>query len=413
MKAENCRICKGSELSVILDYGNVALADSFLNSKNEIINEKKYPLKLCFCENCKHLQIDEIIPPELLYKNYVYETGVSKSILGFADDLCQKLLACYYANSPQKQPAVLEIASNDGTVLSVFQDNGCKVLGIDPAENLVKIANSRGVKSLASFFNLQNANKILEEYGKWNICLARNVLAHVSELHSLVNGIKTVLADDGFAIVEVPHIKTMFEQLQYDQVFHEHIGFHSFDSLQRLFNMFDMEAFDVEEVWIHGGSIRVYLQHKKGPRAISANVLKMLEMEKEIGLFEKSSWEDFARKVYAQKTALQNELNQLISNNNKIAIYGASGKGQSLIQFCGLDNNTIEYVVDKSSLKHHKMTPGSHIPIYPTEYIYENMPDVVLLCAWNFADEILKQEERYISLGGKILHPLPMPHYLV
>ena len=247
MKAENCRICKGSELSVILDYGNVALADSFLNSKNEIINEKKYPLKLCFCENCKHLQIDEIIPPELLFKNYVYETGVSKSILGFADDLCQKLLACYYANSPQKQPAVLEIASNDGTVLSVFQDNGCKVLGIDPAENIVKIANSRGVKSLASFFNLQNANKILEEYGKWNICLARNVLAHVNELHSLVNGIKTVLADDGFAIVEVPHIKTMFEQLQYDQVFHEHIGFHSFDSVQRLFNMFEMETFDVED----------------------------------------------------------------------------------------------------------------------------------------------------------------------
>jgi hypothetical protein len=177
--------------------------------------------------------------------------------------------------------------------------------------------------------------------------------------------------------------------------------------------MFDMEAFDVEEVWIHGGSIRVYLQHKKGPRAISANVLKMLEMEKEIGLFEKSSWEDFARKVCTQKIALQNELNQLISNNNKIAIYGASGKGQSLIQFCGLDNNIIEYVVDKSSLKHHKMTPGSHIPIYPTEYIYENIPDVILLCAWNFADEIVEQEKRFIALGGKILHPLPMPHYLV
>ena len=207
MKTENCRICKGRELSVILDYGNVALADSFINSKNEIINEKKYPLKLCFCENCKHLQIDEIIPPELLFKNYVYETGVSKSILAFADDLYEKLLACHDAYSPQKQPAVLEIASNDGTVLSVFQNNGCKVLGIDPAENIVKIANSRGVKSLAKFFNLQNANKILEEYGKWSICLARNVLAHVSDLHSLVNGIKTVLADDGFAVVEVPHIK--------------------------------------------------------------------------------------------------------------------------------------------------------------------------------------------------------------
>ena len=337
---------------------------------------------------------------------------LSKSIIGFANDLCQKALACHYDGSPQKKPTVLEVASNDGTVLSIFQDNGCNVLGVDPAENIVRIANSRGVKSIASFFNLENANKILEEYGKWDICLARNVLAHVSELHSLVNGIKTVLADDGFAVVEVPHIKTMFEQLQYDQVFHEHIGFHSFDSLQRLFNMFDMEAFNVEEVWVHGGSIRVYMQHKKGPRDISPNVSMMLEMEKEMGLLEKSSWEDFARKVYAQKSALQKEINHLISNNKKIAIYGASGKGQSLIQFCELDNHIIEYVVDKSSLKHHKMTPGSHIPIYPPEYIYENLPDVILLCAWNFADEIVNQEKKYISLGGKILHPLPMPHYI-
>ncbi len=412
MRATECRICRNEDLDVILDYGDVALSDSFLNNPDEIKDEGKYPLRLCFCNSCKHLQIDEIVDPRLLFQNYVYETGVSKSVVGFAQDLSQTLLECHHAIGSGDQPKVLEVASNDGTVLSIFQEKGCEILGIDPAQNIVEAANSRGVRSIARFFNLESAQAIASEYGQWDMCIARNVMAHVNDLHGFAEGIKVVLAATGFAVVEVPHIQTMFEELQYDQVFHEHIGYHSLDSFQKLFGLFEMEVFDVEKIWIHGGSIRVYLQHNNGPRELSARVHEVLSEEESLGLYDQASWNAFAEKILGQKAALREEIAKLKKEGKKVAVYGASGKGQSLLQFCELDGDCLDYVVDKSEMKQGKITPGTHIQIYSTDHIYEDLPDVILLCAWNFAEEIVKQESRFVSLGGKFLHPLPMPHFL-
>ena len=173
-----------------------------------------------------------------------------------------------------------------------------------------------------------------------------------------------------------------------------------------------MEVFDVEKMWIHGGSIRVYLQHSSGPRAISDCVATLLEEEEALGLYDRSSWNEFAERVLLQKEALRGEIRRLREEGKKVAVYGASGKGQSLLQFCELHNSSLDYVVDKSELKQGKITPGTHIPIYSNAHIYEDIPDVILLCAWNFADEIVKQENRFIALGGRFLHPLPMPHYI-
>lgn len=414
MKSIRCRICEKEKLEVILDYGEVALADGFLNSYEEVENEEKHSLRLCICKNCKHLQIDEIIPPELLFTNYVYETGVSKSIIEFSEELYEKVIRCYRSltNSADKMPGVLEIGSNDGTILSVFKDRGSNILGVDPADNIVDVANKKGIRTIAGFFDLENAQTILNDYGKWEISIARNVLAHVSQLHSFVKGIKLLLENNGFVVIEVPHLKTMFAELQYDQVFHEHIGYHSLDSIQKLFGKYEMEVFDVEEIWIHGGSIRVYLQYEGGPRPINNSVQELLDDERSIGLLDESSWHNFVEKVQLHKSQLSEELKRLKASNKKIAIYGASGKGQSLIQFCEIANTMIEYVVDKSKLKHGKITPGSHMKIFPPEHIYDDLPDVILICAWNFADEIVKQEERFVSMGGKFLHPLPTPHYL-
>jgi hypothetical protein len=184
------------------------------------------------------------------------------------------------------------------------------------------------------------------------------------------------------------------------------------DSVQRLFSYYDMEVIHVKELWIHGGSIRVFLQHKGGPRQTTPDVQRLLDIEKSLGLTRRSSWDDFSRRVLDHRTALRDELEKLKSEGLRIAVYGASGKGQSLLQFCGLDNSAIEYVVDKSTLKQGKITPGSHLPVRPPAHIYENLPDVILICAWNFAREIVKQEARFTDLGGRFLHPLPMPHYL-
>ena len=412
MKTESCRICKKNELSLILDYGNVALADSFLSSEKEIYNEKKYSLRFCICNNCKHLQIDEIVDPSLLFENYIWETGVSKSIIEFSQELYNKVTSFYNLIPYKKSPKVLEVASNDGAILSVFKKNGCEILGVDPAKNIVDKANEMGIRSIAEFFNSETAKSITEEYGKWDVCIARNVLAHVKEIHSFVEAIKIILGKEGFVVIEVPHLKTMFEELQYDQIFHEHIGYHSLDSIKKLFEMYEMEVFDVEEIWIHGGSIRVYLQHKNGPRKIIENVSRILDIERNLGLYEESSWKEFANRAIAHKKALKGKLEELKSNNKKIAIYGASGKGQSLLQFCEIDNKLIDYVVDKSKMKQDKFTPGTHMKIFSPSQIYENKPDVILLCAWNFAKEIMTQEEKFTSLGGKFLHPFPLPHYL-
>ncbi|MBU2510660.1 class I SAM-dependent methyltransferase [bacterium] len=412
MKISQCRVCKEEKLETVLEYGDVALADSFMNSEQDFKNEQKYPLRLCFCRNCSHLQIDEIIDPEILFRNYVYETGVSSSIIQFAKELYDEVLSFYRTIPSSGKPKVFEIASNDGTVLSVFKENDSEVFGVDPAENIVKIANNKGIDSIAEFFCFETAEKVVDLKGKFDVCLARNVIAHVKELHSVAKGIQTVLNENGFAVIEVPHLKTMFEELQYDQVFHEHIGFHSLDSIRRLFAFYDMEVVHVKELWIHGGSIRIFLQHKNGPRKTTQQVQDLLKAEEDLGLFDKTSWDGFAKRVLDHRVALKEELKRLKAENLNVAVYGASGKGQSLLQFCELDGSVIDYVVDKSSMKQGKFTPGTHLQVHSPSHIYEDLPDVILICAWNFADEIVKQEARFAELGGKFLHPLPMPHYL-
>ncbi len=412
MKVNNCRICGAEALEAILDYKEMALSDSFLVSIDEMETEKKFPMNLCFCKECNHLQIDEILDPGDLFSDYIYATGFSDAVIKYAKEFHDSIRKTHHENSNQNAPKVLEVASNDGTVLSVFKDNGSEVLGIDPAENIVEIANNRGINSIAGFFNLESAESILDGHGTFDIVVGRNVMAHVADLHGFAEGISITLSQDGFAVIEVPHLQTMFEELQYDQVFHEHIGYHSLDSFCKLYSRFGMEVFDVEKIWIHGGSIRVYLQHIGGPRKTTERVQKLIDEERGLGLYEISSWNEFANRAIAHKDSITKKIIELKEEGKKIAVYGASGKGQCLLQFCQIDNSVIDYVVDKSELKHGKITPGTHIPIFPTEHIHEDLPDVILLCAWNFADEIIEQQALYLEKGGKFLHPLPEPHYV-
>jgi len=409
---DQCRICNSPRLKLILDYGDVALADSFIRNKEAISTERKFPLSLYLCQDCKHIQIREIVHPSLLFEDYPWETGVSKSIVQFSQELYQKLMEVNNSLPLNQTPRVLEVASNDGAILSVFKEKGCEILGVDPAKNIVEKANAKGIRSIAKYFNDKTAKEVVDEFGKWDICIARNVIAHVDNLPGLAEGIKLILKESGFAVIECPHALKMLDELQYDQVFHEHIGFHSLDSIKKLFELHEMEVFDAEKIWIHGGSIRVFVQHTHGLHKITSAVDTLIEEERAKGMFDESIWEEFARKSLAHKNALITELQKMKDQGKKIAIYGASGKGQSLLQFCGIDSRYIDYVVDKSKMKQGRFTPGTHLEIFSPDHIYEDRPDVLLLCAWNFADEIIKQEERFSILGGKFLHPFPLPHYL-
>ena len=386
MKTGICRCCGERDLEKILDYGKVALADNFLKEE-EIASEKKYPLKLCFCKKCYHVQIDEIINPVVLFEDYVWETGISKTMIEFSENLFEKT-DIYSRGKKQK---VLEIASNDGTVLSVYKKNKYRVLGVDPAKNIAHIARKRGVETISEFFNLNVAKKILESKGKWDICIARNVIAHVNDLHGFIQGIHLILKKKGFAVIEFPHLEKMYRELQYDQVFHEHIGYHSLHSIIRLFDQYNMTIFNAEKLEVHGGSLRVYLQHEDAQRRVQKNVIKILRSEIDSGIFNKFSWEIYAKRCKAHIESLRAKIANLNNSGYKICIYGASGKGQSLIQMCEINNKLVVGVVDKSSLKQGKYTPGSHVKIHPPEFIYENKVDVILLCTWNLAEENLQQ----------------------
>jgi hypothetical protein len=408
VKVTACRICRKEPLELVLDYGHVALADGFLDDPSGFASEEKYPLALVLCQSCGHLQIDEIVSPELLFRNYVYLTGVSETVLRHARELYDAVVTAH-GGRPQQ---VIEAASNDGTVLSVWKEHGCRVLGIDPARNIAKIANERGIETIAEFFNRQTATDVAARFPKADVLMARNVLAHVADLHGFVEGITILLAPDGLGVIEVPHALTMFDTLEYDQVFHEHIGYYTVGSLQTLFALHGLRVVRVEEIAIHGGSVRVYVAPDASARRPDESVARVVAAEEQRGLHTLAAWRAFAARAHQQKEALVAELTELKRQKKRIAAYGASGKGQSMLQFCGIDGRLLDYVVDKSSLKQGKWTPGSHLPVHPTERLLQDRPDVVLLSAWNFADEIRRQQAAYVEQGGRMLHPLPMPHYL-
>lgn len=411
MQVTNCRVCGKPNLTSVLDYGRVALADGFLDDASGIKEEARYPLALCLCEACGHLQINEIVSPELLFRNYIYLTGVGETVLEHARKLYQSVLgALGLAGQPKLR--VVEAASNDGTVLSVFQRNGCQVLGIDPARNIAKIANDKGIETIAEFFNKAAAGEIARRLPNADVFIARNVLAHVADLHGFAEGIGLLLGPEGIGVIEVPHALTMYDQLQYDQVFHEHIGYYTVEALQTLFRMYGLRVFRVEEIAIHGGSVRVYLVRDGAKRAEEESVGRVLGEEQKRGLGTIRAWQDFGKRVQRQKAALLEELAGVKRRGQRVAAYGASGKGQAMLQFCGIDSSILEYVVDKSEWKQGKLTPGTHIPVYATDRLVSHRPDVLLLSAWNLAEEIRRQQNDYVSQGGRMLHPLPMPHYL-
>ena len=405
---DNCRFCGFTLKKIFIDLGKTPLANSYLKYNQIKKPEKKIPLKVFVCKNCFLVQLKEYESPKKIFSEYAYLSSYSTSWLKHAEDYVSMMIKRFHFN---KKNLVMEIASNDGYLLQYFQQNKIPILGIEPAKNIAKIARRKGIPTINEFFNYDTAKNIARDYGKWDVCIARNVIAHVSDLHGLVQGIQTILDKDGFALIEFPHLQKMYSDLQYDQVFHEHIGYHSLHSIVFLFGLYNMEVFDVEELEVHGGSLRVYVKHAESKKEIKYSVVKTMNNEIISGIFSLNNWTTYANRCNAHKNTLRGKIEKCKNDGLNIIIYGASGKGQSLIQMSGFTNDLISGVVDKSKMKQGKLTPGSHIKIYPTEYIYEGKANVILLCAWNIAKEIVSQEKRFVELGGKFLLPFPEPHF--
>jgi SAM-dependent methyltransferase len=398
-----CRSCEATDVEPVLSLGRTPLANALLTEEELSRPEATFPLDLVFCPQCTLVQITETVPPEQLFSHYLYLSSFSDTMLKHSADLAHKLVKSRKLNAGS---LVVEVASNDGYLLQFYKQAGVPVLGIEPAENIAQVAEDRGIPTLPRFFNLEVGMELRADGKRADVIHANNVLAHVADLNGFVAGVAQVLKDDGVAVIEVPHVKPMIERLEFDTIYHEHLCYYSLSALTPLFKRHGMTIIDVDELPLHGGSLQVQAALEGEP---SERFCKLLDEERAAGVDKREFYSHFGDKVRSLKSEIVAVVKDLKANGSKMAAYGASAKGSTLLNYCGIGRETLEFVADRSTVKQGLYTPGTHLPVKAPEALLEENPDHVLLLTWNFADEILEQQAAYRQAGGKFVIPVPEP----
>ncbi len=397
-----CRSCGESGLNEILSLGKTPLANALLEEADLQRPEATYPLDLVWCPRCSLAQITESVSPETLFREYAYFSSFSDTMLQHAEALAQHMCQAFQLNG---QSLVIEAASNDGYQLQYYQQAGVSVLGIEPARNIARAAVQRGIPTCCEFFGQELAVRLIDEGRRADVFHAHNVLAHVPDLNGFVGGIATVLNDSGVAVIEAPYVKDLIDNIEFDTIYHEHLCYFSLTALDALFRRHGLEIVDVHRLNIHGGSLRVFAR-KCGVQAPTAAVISLAKDEQE-WVRNPAYYERFAGRVQRLRRELCDLLKQLKLERNRIAVYGASAKGATLLNYFGIGRETLDFVVDRSTVKQGRYTPGTRLKIYDPEKLLEEMPDYVLLLTWNFADEIMQQQAEYRRRGGRMIVPIP------
>ena len=404
MTVRNCRFCNLQLKKKFVDLGKSPLANSFLK-KNDFINEKLFPLSVYVCENCLLVQLEELESPQNIFSEYAYFSSYSDSWLEHAKKYVQTILARFPINN---NSLVIEIASNDGYLLQYFQENNIPVLGIEPAANVAKVAIEKGIPTRIEFFNSDISLKLLEEKKSADLIVGNNVLAHVPNLNDFIKGLKMILKPTGIITLEFPHLLELIKYSQFDTIYHEHFSYFSLISLQKIFLFHNLKIFDVEEISTHGGSLRIFLTHLENEFIQSTDqVNTILIKEKEFGLDQISKYMEFSKNVEKIKIQLLDFFKDVKKTSSKVVCYGAAAKGNTLLNYCGIGNDMIEYVVDRSKYKQGLYLPGSHIPIKSPDEIFKTKPDYVLILPWNLKEEIMTQMKIIREWKGKFVIPIP------
>ena len=402
----NCRFC-GTELEyVFVDLGEAPPSNSFLNVAQLDKPESYYPLKIFVCSNCFLVQVDEYKKAnEIFDSEYAYFSSYSTSWLAHAKSYTEKMVDRFGISN---NSLVVEIASNDGYLLQYFQEKQIPVLGIEPTECTAKVAREKGIESITEFFGADFAKKLVLENRKADLLLGNNVLAHVPDINDFVKGLKIALKKEGVITMEFPHLVKLIENNQFDTIYHEHFSYFSFTTVSRIFEAHGLVMFDVDEIPTHGGSLRIYAGHKEDTsKSISDKVGELLERENSIGISDLNYYKGFGEKVSRIKMDLLQFLAEQKKNNKKVAAYGAAAKGNTLLNYCGISNDVIRFVVDASPYKQGKFLPGSHIPILKEEIIREEKPEFILILPWNIKEEIINQLSYIREWGGQFVISIP------
>lgn len=404
MRLKICRLCKSDNLKKFLDLGKQPPSDAFLTKSQLSDPEMTYPLRVFLCVNCGQVQLGDVIPPEILYRrNYPYESSTTRTGREHFFDFANKVIRRFKL---KPSSLVVDIGSNVGLLLKGFKNQAIRVLGIDPASDIVQIAIENGIKTIDSFFTSSLASQLVEIEGKASVITATNVFAHIDDLDDCMKGVTAFLKEDGVFIIEFPHFLELVKGCEYDTIYHEHLSYLSIKPLTKFFAGFGMEIFDVERYPIHGGTLRVFVS-RKHIRDIKPVVSDILNEESNSGIHTIGRLNEFAREVKIHREQLRNLLLGLKGQGKVIVGISAPAKGNTLLNYCKIDNKIVDYITEKASIKIGLFTPGTRIPICSDSKLFDSKPDYALILAWNFADEIISNLSKYHDLGGKFIIPIP------
>ena len=402
-KKKNCILCNKGKVKKFVNLGHSALANNLISLKDFKKKEKKYPLILGKCEICSHVQLTELVNPKYMFDNYLYLSSASLTLQKHLNSIPE---AINKIKKIKKNDLVIDIGSNDATLLKGYKRFKTKTLGIEPAKNLSKYYKNNEIGLINDYFNIATANKIKKKYGSAQIITATNVFPHLQNLKDFAKSINILLDDEGVLLIEAHYLKNLLNDVAFDTIYHEHCSYWSIKAVQTYFAMYGLELFNVDRLPIHHGQIRCWIT-KKNVRKVSSNLKSLIKEEKRDKTYHDSSLLKFGKNTLKIKHKLNKFFNKIKENNEKIIGYGAPAKATTLISFLGMNKSKINFIVDKNPLKQNKFMPGSRIPIYSIDNIEKFKPEYLFNFAWNFLSEILHQNKIFLKKGGKIVNPIP------